>query len=724
MRKLAVLAAAIWTSLALAAAQALASVAIPLALDDLVSQSKGIVVGTVTAIESHWDARRAAIDTTIEIAVSDILKGGPAVPTVTLKQSGGTVGGVHAWVNGSPEFALGERVLVFLSTNADGSLRVLQLAQGKLSIVADDFTGEEFAFQDPAPAGLSLHSAPGGPPATLAVARRLEDLRQDIRRQAWRRPAGKAVLDAPPMVTAAATEAAPEFSFFNPPGRWFLPDLNQAVPFKMNSQGQPGAPTGGLEQFRAALGAWSAVAGSSLRLADGGFTTADTRSWDGVNAVIFGDRAGEMDEPTNCSGVLAMGGYYRNPYETKTVNGTTFYRIIDGDISIADGWAGCNFYEDFENFAEVITHELGHAIGFGHSGDPAATMYYRAHFDNRGAFLGADDVAAVLYSYPASLTAEQVTLTVSVVGTGTVTSIPAGINCPGQCSASYNKGTYVNLYPAGGPLAAWSGACTGAGDCQIQMTGNRTVTATFGAADLIVTALSASAATVAPGARLSVTDTTANAGGAGAASSRTRYYLASGTVKDQTSVLLSGTRSVSSLAGGAAATGTVTVTVPPAAPLASLYLLACADDLSAVPEANEANNCRPTASRLAVTLPDLVVASLTPSAATVPAGGRLRVSETTRNQGLVRANSSTTRYYLSLDGTRGAGDRLLSGNHSVPALDPAASHTATPSLAVPSATPPNMYYLLACADDYARVNEVGGDNNCRAAAALVRVTAP
>lgn len=725
MGKHLVVAAAIWGSLALAVGQGLASVAIPLTLDDLVSQSKAIVVGTVTTIESHWDSQRATIDTTIGIAVSDILRGGPAVPTITLRQSGGAVGGLHAWTEGSPEFTLGERVLLFLSTSADGSLRVLQLAQGKLSIVADDFTGEEFAFQDPAPPGLHVLSAPGGPPGALSLARRLEDLRHDIRLRAAWSPATAAVLDAPPMVTAAATQAAAEFAFFRPPGRWFLPDLNQAVPFKMNSAGQPGAPSGGFDQFRAALGAWSAVAGSNLRLADAGVTSADTRSYDGINAVVFGDRAGEMEPPVNCRGVLALGGYWRSAYETKTVNGTTFYRIVDGDVSIANGWAGCTFYEDFENFAEVLTHEIGHATGFAHSTDAAATMYYSAHFDGRGAFLAATDVAGVLHAYPASMSVEQVTLTVSVVGAGSVTSIPAGINCPGQCSALYNKGAYVNLYPAGGPLAAWSGACTGAGDCQVQMTGNRTVTATFGAADLLVTAVSTSSVTLAPGARLGVTDTTANAGTVGAASSRTRYYLASGSTKGSGSLLLSGTRSVASLAGGASATGTVTVTVPSTAALGNFSLLACADDLAYVPEANETNNCRPAATRVDVTLPDLVVSSVTPAATSVPAGGRFTVSETTRNQGLVRAGSSSTRYYLSLDGTRGAGDRLLSGTHSVPALDPGASHAvAALTVTVPSSTPPNSYVLLACADDYARVNEVGGDNNCRAASALVRITAP
>src|SRR6185369_8400045 len=50
--------------------------------------------------------------------------------------------------------------------------------------------------------------------------------------------------------------------------------------------------------------------------------------------------------------------------------------------------------------SEVLTHELGHAIGLAHSTDPTATMYAYAHFDGRGASLTPDDVAGVTFIYP------------------------------------------------------------------------------------------------------------------------------------------------------------------------------------------------------------------------------------------------------------------------------------------------------------------------------------
>ena len=74
------------------------------------------------------------------------------------------------------------------------------------------------------------------------------------------------------------------------------------------------------------------------------------------------------------------------------------------------------------------------------------------------------------------------TLTVSVTGSGSVASVPAGIACPSDCTEDYEDGTSVSLTPtpaAGWVFSAWSGDCAGGGACTIAMTANRSVTATF-----------------------------------------------------------------------------------------------------------------------------------------------------------------------------------------------------------------------------------------------------
>ncbi len=77
-------------------------------------------------------------------------------------------------------------------------------------------------------------------------------------------------------------------------------------------------------------------------------------------------------------------------------------------------------------------------------------------------------------------------LTVSIVGTGTVTSVPAAIDCTtanaGTCTADVASGVSVTLTAApavGWAFVAWSGNCSGTGSCVVSMTAARSVTATF-----------------------------------------------------------------------------------------------------------------------------------------------------------------------------------------------------------------------------------------------------
>lgn len=80
---------------------------------------------------------------------------------------------------------------------------------------------------------------------------------------------------------------------------------------------------------------------------------------------------------------------------------------------------------------------------------------------------------------------EKYTLFVTTegIGTGTVTSFPAGIDCGAACSADFGEGTSVTLTgtpDAGSALDGWSGAdCQGNGNCMVTMDQDTTVTATF-----------------------------------------------------------------------------------------------------------------------------------------------------------------------------------------------------------------------------------------------------
>jgi hypothetical protein len=79
--------------------------------------------------------------------------------------------------------------------------------------------------------------------------------------------------------------------------------------------------------------------------------------------------------------------------------------------------------------------------------------------------------------------APQVTLDVTVTGTGRVTSQPLGIDCPGDCSASFDQNTVVDLFATPAPgfeFLGWTGACAGAGSCSVTLNVARQVEALFG----------------------------------------------------------------------------------------------------------------------------------------------------------------------------------------------------------------------------------------------------
>jgi phospholipase C len=86
---------------------------------------------------------------------------------------------------------------------------------------------------------------------------------------------------------------------------------------------------------------------------------------------------------------------------------------------------------------------------------------------------------------------QQVQLSVTVGGSGTVVSTPSGISCPSTCVASFAQGTSVALTATAGSgftFVGFGGACSGA-SCQLALASSQSVSASFSstAAQLSVT---------------------------------------------------------------------------------------------------------------------------------------------------------------------------------------------------------------------------------------------
>lgn len=75
------------------------------------------------------------------------------------------------------------------------------------------------------------------------------------------------------------------------------------------------------------------------------------------------------------------------------------------------------------------------------------------------------------------------TLSVTLSGSGTVTSNPVGIACSGgSCSAGFSQGSTISLLPtpaAGSVFSEWSGDCSGTGSCIVNMAAAHSVQAIF-----------------------------------------------------------------------------------------------------------------------------------------------------------------------------------------------------------------------------------------------------
>ena len=376
----------------------------------------------------------------------------------------------------------------------------------------------------------------------------------------------------------------------------------------------------------------------------------------------------------------------------------------------------------------VLTHELGHTLGLGHSdqdvsphdvcdGDEdAATM--RSFVQNRTT-LGTDDEDAVRWLYGDGgnwCNGGGPTLTVSKTGagTGTVTSAPAGISCGTACSFSFASGAIVTLSATPGASSFFTG-WSGDADCSdgnVTMSAARNCTANFDVApDLLISLLTVPSSATA-GSTISISETTKNQGGP-AAASVTSYYLSTNSTYDAADILV-GSRGVPALATGATnpAPSGFQLTIPSNTATGSYYVIAKANaGAPPIGESNPANNTK--ANAIHVGPPDLVVSSLS-DPSTSGAGLTITITDSTRNQtGTGPAAPSVTRFYLSTDATAGAGDVSI-GFRNVPALQPGASSSGSTLLLIPAGTVAGTYYVIAKANADNPIVETNTTNNTRA----------
>ena len=368
-----------------AARSAHATVYAPMDEATLAAASAAIVTGTVTASVPRKSSGGIVTETTV--TVDHVYKGAVGGMSVTVTTPGGQLDDERVVVFGMPSFVVGESVLLYLEPRPGGEVRPTALALGayRLSIAADGSV-------------LATQMAP------TQETRRLEDVASTV--QALGDP-GSAV-DAASDSTGGTPVSARFTLLGSTPGRWFQPDSGQPVRLGLANADADLGPATSNAVIDAALAAWTDVPTATIELDRSGPTATGPSIAKGIcddrSVMQFNDPSNEIGPLNNCSGVLAIGGFCSKGGST-TVNGQVFVRISEGDLTVSDGLGDCISRKGFE---EIITHEIGHAIGLGHSSENVnepnptlrdATMYFLAHLDGRGASVRSDDIAGVSFVY-------------------------------------------------------------------------------------------------------------------------------------------------------------------------------------------------------------------------------------------------------------------------------------------------------------------------------------
>lgn len=171
----------------------------------------------------------------------------------------------------------------------------------------------------------------------------------------------------------------------DPAGTW--PASAQPVGFRVGGPPSRDVGDAAAAELDVAIRAWTTVPCTSWRATFAGATTSPPGD-DGVNGIYFHDDAWPSEL---IPGVIAQTVIH--------TDATGAYRDADIHLNGHDFRFSLDAAPGTIDLRSVLTHELGHALGLGHSSDPRATMFATGS-GKRWRSLEQDDRAGVCDLYP------------------------------------------------------------------------------------------------------------------------------------------------------------------------------------------------------------------------------------------------------------------------------------------------------------------------------------
>jgi formylglycine-generating enzyme required for sulfatase activity/fibronectin type 3 domain-containing protein len=415
--------------LLLAAAAQATSIVPPRNLGEIAQSSQVVVLGE--PIASRVVRRGALLFTETTFLVDETIKRDGAVrrtskgsvPTIDVVRvlvPGGRVGDVGWQVPGAPEFAPGEHYLLMLDGQSSDRLQLRMLSYGLLQQVRGSDGSQLLAPVAAARDLMPFERADGVAPEPIATYRKaalLSHLGGVVAgTTSW---TATAALAAPAQLpTEVAASSPPSNCRFMSDGsghslRWS--QFGNAPPTNLTIYGStasdPSISGGGYTELQNAIGMWDGTS-TSLTLSYGGSTNpnlscdsnfneasadtpgngVDTPAF-GTNVVAFADPCSDIPDLSGCSGILGFGGPWFSG--SHSFDGATWGTVVGLMAVLNNGVGPLSGCLSATGYTQMVAHEVGHGLGFGHHTDSSALMYgFCCHP------LDATDNACAEYAYP------------------------------------------------------------------------------------------------------------------------------------------------------------------------------------------------------------------------------------------------------------------------------------------------------------------------------------